>query len=78
MSATFNIELFSNYFSKSSIREIEQVKVYVGIEDLMRKQEEEKKEKESKIWGPCSADSWRMKDKNEPEDEDDWVESDFN
>ncbi len=37
MSATFNIELFANYFSKSSIRGIESLKVYVGIEEIMRK-----------------------------------------
>jgi len=33
MSATFNIELFSNYFSKTSVREIEAVEVYVGVEE---------------------------------------------
>lgn len=53
MSATFNIELFTNYFSKSSIKEIEALKVYVGIEELMKKQEEEKKLKLEKQWGPC-------------------------
>jgi hypothetical protein len=37
MSATFNIELFSNYFSKSSIKEIESVKVYEGVEELLKK-----------------------------------------
>lgn len=53
MSATFNIELFSNYFSKSSIKEIEALKVYVGVEDKLRKEEEERKEKLAKSWGPC-------------------------
>ena len=53
MSATFNIELFSNYFSKSSIKEIEAMKVYVGIEEKLKKEEEERKENLAKIWGPC-------------------------
>lgn len=33
MSATFNIELFTNYFSKSSIKSIEHMQVYVGVEE---------------------------------------------
>jgi HrpA-like RNA helicase len=33
MSATFNTELFANYFSKNSIAMIETVKVYEGIEE---------------------------------------------
>jgi len=58
MSATFNIELFSNYFSKSSIREIESLKVYVGIEEIMRQQEEEKRLKLEQQWGPCKQEDW--------------------
>lgn len=37
MSATFNIELFSNYFSKSSIKEIEKLMVYVGVEEKQKR-----------------------------------------
>jgi len=36
MSATFNIELFTNYFSKSSIKSIEELQVYVGVEEMMK------------------------------------------
>ncbi len=53
MSATFNIELFANYFSKLSISQIEQKAVYVGIEEKMRKDEEDKKDKLALAWGPC-------------------------
>lgn len=37
MSATFNTELFANYFSRKSIMEIESVKVYEGVEELYKK-----------------------------------------
>ena len=58
MSATFNIELFSNYFSKTAIKEIEQIKVYEGIEEQMKKQEEEKRLKLEMHWGPCKNEEW--------------------
>ena len=78
MSATFNIELFSNYFSKSSIRSIEQLKTYVGVEEMMRKQEEEKQRKIESMWGPCKAEQWGSNSgsgiKGE-DDEDKWVEN---
>lgn len=45
MSATFNIELFANYFSKSSVKEIESHLVYVGIEEKMKQAEQERKDK---------------------------------
>ena len=32
MSATFNTELFANYFSKKSIQNVERIDVYVGVE----------------------------------------------
>jgi hypothetical protein len=53
MSATFNIELFANYFSKLSISEIENKAVYVGIEEEMKRREDERKEKLALAWGPC-------------------------
>ena len=37
MSATFNIELFSNYFSHSAIDQIEKMQVYVGVEEMLKK-----------------------------------------
>jgi HrpA-like RNA helicase len=36
MSATFNIELFMHYFSASSIKEIENTAVYVGVEERLK------------------------------------------
>jgi HrpA-like RNA helicase len=45
MSATFNIELFANYFSKSSVKEIEDLEVYVGVEEKEKREEEERKAK---------------------------------
>ena len=58
MSATFNIELFSNYFSKTSIIDVEKYDNYLGIEDRMRREEEEKSDKEAQIWGPCKPEQW--------------------
>ena len=58
MSATFNIELFSNYFSRSSVKEVEGTQVYVGVEDKMKKEEEERKDRIAKSWGPCKAEEW--------------------
>jgi HrpA-like RNA helicase len=57
MSATFNIELFANYFSKLSISEIEKKAVYVGIEEKMRKDEADKKDKLALAWGPVKNES---------------------
>ncbi len=39
MSATFNIELFANYFSLTSIKEIESLKTYVGAEEKEKREE---------------------------------------
>lgn len=56
MSATFNIELFSNYFSRSSVKEIEQSMVYVGAEEKIRLEKEERERKLAEVWGPCKSD----------------------
>ena len=77
MSATFNIELFANYFSRSAIAEIEKVMVYVGVEEKMKRAEEERKEKLAQIWGPCKSEKeWNQQQDATMQDEDDeWVES---
>jgi HrpA-like RNA helicase len=81
MSATFNIELFANYFSKSSIKEIEGMQVYVGIEDKMKREEEERKEKLAKSWGPCKSEQAWNQPSNEQgqamavEEDDQWVDN---
>lgn len=59
--------------------------VYVGIEEKMRREEEERKEKLAQVWGPCKAErDWssttgasvaadaQMRD---GEDEDEWVDN---
>lgn len=51
MSATFNTELFSNYFSKTSIREIEKVNTYENAVEEHKKEEEEKTRKYNQVWG---------------------------
>ena len=33
MSATFNVELFANYFSKKAVESVEQVDTYAGVEE---------------------------------------------
>jgi len=71
MSATFNIELFANYFSRSAIREVEAMQVYVGIEEIMRRQEEERRQKLERNWGPCQ--DWAQEVAEEAKD-DEWVE----
>jgi len=43
MSATFNTKLFADYFSRSSIANIESIQVYEGVEEKYRKEEEELK-----------------------------------
>jgi hypothetical protein len=87
MSATFNIELFANYFSRSSVKEIEALKVYVGIEEKLKQEEEEKQRKLAETWGPKKADQdWALAGKKalgdqkmeegQPEDEEDqWVDN---
>ena len=40
MSATFNTNLFANYFSKSSVAGVESMEVYVGVEEKYLKEEE--------------------------------------
>ena len=45
MSATFNTNLFANYFSKSSVAGVESMEVYVGVEEKYLKEEEAQKQK---------------------------------
>ncbi|TNV71351.1 hypothetical protein FGO68_gene11326 [Halteria grandinella] len=81
MSATFNIELFSNYFSKSSIKEIEQFMVYVGAEEKIRLEKEERERKLAQVWGPCKSDKDWGKDNTADQSmkevygEEEWVEN---
>ena len=58
MSATFNTNLFANYFAKSSVTTIEHFKSYEGAEELYKKQEIDRKRKQESEWGPCKAGAW--------------------
>jgi HrpA-like RNA helicase len=86
MSATFNTDLFANYFSKTSIANVERVQVYEGVEEQYRKEEEERNIKLQRDWGRAEANAWDKlaKSKESPksgdddcgdmDDEDEWVE----
>ena len=58
MSATFNIDLFRNYFSKASIDNIEVTESYVGTEEAYQEEERLRRLKYEKEWGGCSKDVW--------------------
>lgn len=58
MSATFNTELFANYFSRSSIAKIEDTEVYEGVEEQYRKEEAERELKLQKEWGRAEPGAW--------------------
>lgn len=73
MSATFNTQLFANYFSKSSVQTIEQVNAYEGTQAIYDKEEAQRKLREEAGWGPSKPSDWDTKP-NLMEDEDEWVE----
>ena len=58
MSATFNTDLFANYFSKSSIANIEKTQVYVGVDEAYKKEEEMRLQKLQKDWGRAEPGAW--------------------
>ena len=39
MSATFNTNLFANYFASSSVQSVETINAYAGAEEAYREQE---------------------------------------
>lgn len=74
MSATFNYELFANYFSRSSVSGIEKVNVYEGTQARYDKEDEERKKREEQGWGPAKEHDWSKAPKNYDEDDDGWIE----
>jgi len=50
MSATFNFELFANYFGKTSVSSVEQVNSYEGAQLKYDKEEAERKKWEDELW----------------------------
>lgn len=77
MSATFNTELFRNYFSKKSIESVERVRTYEGVAERYAAEEAERQRKLRDEWGPAGAGAWAVDGKGhrkEEEEEDEWVE----
>lgn len=75
MSATFNYELFANYFSNTSVQGIEKVNVYQGAQAQYDKEEEERKKREEEGWGPANSKDWLTSKPNSTacEEDDEWV-----
>lgn len=71
MSATFNYELFANYFSKSSVQGIEMVNAYEGAQAAYDKEDEERKKREESGWGPAKSSDWNARPT--ADDEDEWI-----
>ena len=65
MSATFNVELFANYFSKKSVEIVEQVEAYKGVEEKYVIEAKLQAEKISSEWGPAKPDAWSKLAKKE-------------
>ena len=73
MSATFNTDLFANYFSKTSVQTIERMNAYEGAQEAYDKEEAERKQREEAGWGPCKSTEWDSKPDCK-EDEDEWID----
>jgi len=58
MSATFNVELFSDYFSEKSIVNIEKKIVYEGVVERYKQEDQEKAMKLKQDWVQAAADAW--------------------
>lgn len=79
MSATFNTELFANYFSAKSILNVENINHYEGQQAAYDEQKERERYKQEREWGGCTKDAWSniAKTKNTEicDDEDEWIET---
>ena len=58
MSATFNTELFTNYFSASSINEVEMVDHYKNVDKDSKEEKKKQKEQEKNEWYGVDASDW--------------------
>jgi HrpA-like RNA helicase len=75
MSATFNYDLFANYFSRKSVESIESHSVYVGAQEQYDKEEKERQHRQEHGWGAANSEDWTRKTTAAMEDDDDeWVE----
>lgn len=53
MSATFNVNLFANYFSKQSIIDIEKKESYAGTQQRYLQEEQQRKQRQAQEWRPA-------------------------
>ena len=58
MSATFNVNLFANYFADSSVNTVEDADAYKGAEARLLEQERQKQIQHASEWGPCQSGKW--------------------
>ena len=65
MSATFNVELFANYFSKKAVDSVDTVNTYVGVEERYALEAKQHADKIRNEWGPAKADAWNKTLKKE-------------
>lgn len=65
MSATFNVELFSNYFSKKAVELVETVQTYEGVEERYALEAKQHAEKVHSDWGPAKPEAWMKPIKKE-------------
>ncbi len=65
MSATFNVELFANYFSKKSVEIVDRVEAYKGVEERYVLEAKQNAEKLANDWGPAKPDAWNKLAKKE-------------
>lgn len=75
MSATFNFELFANYFGKSSVQGIEQINAYEGAQLKYDKEEAEKKKREDEQWSKANSNNRFGLSTKVDEEEDQWIET---
>jgi hypothetical protein len=65
MSATFNVELFANYFSKKAVESVETVEAYKGVEERYANEAKLLAQKIKSDWGPARPEAWSKPIKQE-------------
>ena len=58
MSATFNTNLFANYFAMSAVSRVEQVNAYAGAEEAYREQDRQRQLKHEQEWHEAKEGEW--------------------
>ena len=75
MSATFNFDLFANYFSKSSVQGIEQINSYEGAQLKYDKEEAERKRQEDELWSKSNGGRAAIRSTQDGDEDDEWIET---